>query len=74
MTRGTEALPSVKIIEQELEISERNLSRELAKVDETVISAVDSVIRDLIAKIEALTLIYARQNKRCLTINVTLDV
>ena len=48
-TRGAEALPTVKILKQKLDICERNLSMELGEVDETVISADESVIRDLIA-------------------------
>ena len=63
-TRGVEAPPTIKALQQEVNICERNLSRELAKVSETATSAEDSVIWDLIAKIKALTLNYAGKNKR----------
>ena len=62
--RGAKALPAIKVLEQEVDTCERNLSRELAKVNETATSADESVIRVLVAKVNALTLIYAGQNKR----------
>ena len=54
LTRGAEPLSTLKSIEieQAVDFCERNLSRELVKVNEAAISTDESVIRDLITKIK----------------------
>ena len=54
-TRGAEALPTIKIMEQEIDACERNLSRHLAKVGNVAVSTDETVILELITNIKAVT-------------------
>jgi len=66
-TRGAEALPTIKIMEQELDTCERALSRHLSKVGEVATSVDESAIRELITNIKASREVYSNQNKRLST-------
>ena len=44
VTRGAEAPPTLKIMEQEIDACERNLSRHLAKVGDVAVSTDETVI------------------------------
>ena len=63
-TRGADALPTIKIMEQELDSCERTLSRQLSKVGEVAASTDESAIRELITNIKASTVVYSNHNKR----------
>ena len=63
-TRGAEVLSTLKIMEQETDACERNLSRQLAKVGDVAFSTDESVILELITNIRASAINYFHQNKR----------
>ena len=63
VTRGVEAPSTLKIMEQETDACERNLSKGLAKVVEAAVSADESVILELVTNNTESALIYAKQNK-----------